>query len=104
MSDLSDAERHVLEHSLGIARSKKPYREAVTALKPGWAESAGKSAGEAEKHGIATSVRPKTWKMGTRQQQADRVSRGTQTSKRTTARKAAERNVDQVLGTGEEDE
>ena len=45
-----------------------------------------------------TAVRPKTWKAGTKAQQHERLARGTERSKRTTASKALDQKLDQTLG------
>lgn len=69
-----------------------------TSFKPGWAEAAGKAAAEHDRNAYLTAVRPKTWKAGTKAQQHERLARGTERSKRTTASKALDRKPDETLG------
>lgn len=67
-------------------------------LKPGWCIEAGRLAGEHDKNAYLTAVRPKTWKAGTKAQQHERLVRGTEKSKRTTASKVLDRKLDETLG------
>ncbi len=64
----------------------------------GWCEEAGRLAGEHDRGAFVTAVRPKTWKAGTRAQQHERLARGTERSKRTTASKVLDQKLDQHLG------
>ena len=70
----------------------------MTTLKPGWAEAAGKAAAEIDRNAFVTAVRPKTWKIGTKAQQHERLARGMEKSKRTTASKVLDRKLDETLG------
>lgn len=64
----------------------------------GWCEEAGRLAAEHDRNAFVTAVRPKTWKMGTKAQQHERLARGTEKSKRTTASKLLDRKLDETLG------